>query len=549
MGEGNDGEGNKEDNVDGGAEVAAEQDIEPRRVVPSPVLPSASQVALHRLTHHPYRSWCDECVEAFGRERVHCSSDHPGGRSIPLISMDYLFVNDKGVWTRQELIDSGVEESTTLKVLVVYDSATNGLFVHAVPCKGANDFVVKSVVDCIAWLGHSRVVLRADGEPAMKAMIFEALKGLKVEGLDSAAPEHSVPYDPQTNGSAEAAVKLAKGGIRCNQLTLEKLAQARVPVGHPILTWLVRHVGFLRLTCVRGADGMTPFERARGKACRSEFYAFGEYCRYKCRSHEGHIAGTDQRWSFGIWLGIELESGQNVLYDCKDEVIRHARTVMHLPDAQKFDKEKLALIKLATWSDHKSSDPGVSFRERVQDDQQVAAGELAKIRQLYLRQSDFDSHGYTDGCKKCEHTRVYGNNPDNKTTSQHSDVCRTRIVAELTKSVAGQDRIAKAAARADTFLEATLRNNDEQIAAQGEQREEIDRRPADGVGAPHLRVYYHTIVESLCRLWSVLNRLMTTLEILGLPWTKMLLLAKSLEARRSMLLTLICSLPLTVGRM
>ena len=93
--------------------------------------------------------------------------------------MDYLFVNDKGVWTRQELIDSGVEESSTLKVLVVYDSATNALFVHAVPCKGANDFVVKSVVDCIAWLGHSRVVLRADGDPAMKAIIFEALKGLR----------------------------------------------------------------------------------------------------------------------------------------------------------------------------------------------------------------------------------------------------------------------------------------------------------------------------------------------------------------------------------
>ena len=71
---------------------------------------------------------------------------------------------------------------------------------------------------------------------------------------------------------------------------------------------------------------------------------------------------------------------------------------MHLLDAQKFDKDKLASVKLATWSDHKSLEPGVSFHERVKDDQQTAADKLAKVRQIYLRQSDFDSQGYTDGC-------------------------------------------------------------------------------------------------------------------------------------------------------
>ena len=50
-------------------------------------------------------------------------------------------------------------------------------------------------------------------------MLLEALRVLKVKGLDSAAPEHSVPYDPQTNGAAEAAVKIAKGSLRWHKLT------------------------------------------------------------------------------------------------------------------------------------------------------------------------------------------------------------------------------------------------------------------------------------------------------------------------------------------
>ena len=235
-------------------------------------------------------------------------------------------------------------------------------------------------------------------------MLLEALRVLKVKGLDSAAPEHSAPYDPQTNGAAEAAVKSTKGSLRCHKLTLEKLAQVRVPASHPLLTWLARHVGFLRTTCVRGSDGMTAFERARGRPCRSEFYAFGEYCKYKCRSQEGRVPGTEQRWALGIWLGIEAESGQNVLYDCDAHTIRHARTVMHLPDAQKFGKEKLKAIKLTPWSGHRDADPAVSFRDPVRDQQQMAPSEGAQVRPTpYLRMSDFEGPtglGFTEGCKE-----------------------------------------------------------------------------------------------------------------------------------------------------
>ena len=36
-----------------------------RRELPSPYMPTISEIRQHKTTHVPYRSWCDECVEAF----------------------------------------------------------------------------------------------------------------------------------------------------------------------------------------------------------------------------------------------------------------------------------------------------------------------------------------------------------------------------------------------------------------------------------------------------------------------------------------------------
>ena len=123
-----------------------------------------------------------------------------------------------------------------LKVLVVYDGATGSLFAHAVPRKGPDEhgYVVDQIVGDVLWLGHSKVVMRTDNEPAILKLVLVALQALKVAGVDQASAEGSVPYDPQTNGAAESAVRLEKGMLRTLQLDLEERVGARIPVGHPI---------------------------------------------------------------------------------------------------------------------------------------------------------------------------------------------------------------------------------------------------------------------------------------------------------------------------
>ena len=148
---------------------------------------------------------------------------------------------------------------------------------------------------------------------------------MQLTDLQTVAAEGSFPYDPQTNGAVESAVKVIKQSMRANLLTLrlERRLQARMLPTHVVVAWLVRHSTIDSHAWARWKDGL--YERARWTACTSKLLGFGEVCRYS-RSQEGHIAGTSQRFSIGVWLGIDLRTGQYILWDPKLEGIRYTRS-------------------------------------------------------------------------------------------------------------------------------------------------------------------------------------------------------------------------------
>ena len=63
---------------------------------------------------------------------------------------------------------------------------------------GEDRIAADMVSEDIVWLGHSRVLIRSDNEPALVALVNESLKNLRIGGLEQAAAEGSTPYDPQT---------------------------------------------------------------------------------------------------------------------------------------------------------------------------------------------------------------------------------------------------------------------------------------------------------------------------------------------------------------
>ena len=133
------GDAQDQEAVDGDREPHEHDDdnVQPHRPLSSPAAPSAAERDEHDISHLQYRSWCSGCVEGFGRERGHHATGAMAARLVPLISLDYLFVNKSGVHRRNELNDE--EKESALKVLVVYDSYSGSVFFHPIRQKGADE--------------------------------------------------------------------------------------------------------------------------------------------------------------------------------------------------------------------------------------------------------------------------------------------------------------------------------------------------------------------------------------------------------------------------
>ena len=78
------------------------QDIKPMK---DPGNPTLEELEEHRASHLPYRSWCRWCVLGRGRGRRHVPAS---ASRIPVIGIDYFFITDGGVNSRQELTSNPV---------------------------------------------------------------------------------------------------------------------------------------------------------------------------------------------------------------------------------------------------------------------------------------------------------------------------------------------------------------------------------------------------------------------------------------------------------
>ncbi len=81
---------------------------------------------------------------------------------------------------------------------------------------------MKRLLEDIQWLGHTRIQLRSDNEPAILALLRRALCTLrvKVAELEQAGEEHPAAYDSQAQGEVENAVKRITGLLRTHKLCL-----------------------------------------------------------------------------------------------------------------------------------------------------------------------------------------------------------------------------------------------------------------------------------------------------------------------------------------
>ena len=139
-------------------EVTVEQETHDKaareaKALPRPNEPTQQQRAQHNLTHLPFRSWCEHCVRAKGKER---QSKRNTDRQ-PAIQIDYSFATT-GADVQQRTILTATDVQTGLATSVV------------VPAKGRHAYGIAELKKFVYETGRTFGILQHDKEPSLKAL-------------------------------------------------------------------------------------------------------------------------------------------------------------------------------------------------------------------------------------------------------------------------------------------------------------------------------------------------------------------------------------------
>ena len=207
------------------------------------------------------------------------------------VSMDYCYM--------------GQDEDKCLPIFVMKDHKSKMVFSHVVPKKGASvAYCVSQTVRNLELLGHPKMVLKCDQEPAMMDLRNATMKEGKHSGLEI-LPEESEVGESQSNGVIERAIQEVEGLVRTLKDQVEEKYQQHIQQDHPFLAWLIRHAVDLWSKFQLGVDGKTPYERLKGKKFSKEMLPIGSCLHYMpLTSKGGKLNKLEVRWRDGISLGM-----------------------------------------------------------------------------------------------------------------------------------------------------------------------------------------------------------------------------------------------------
>jgi hypothetical protein len=378
-----------------------------------PGAPTQAMRDAHAATHLPFRSWCAECVQGRKDAPPHQRQKRVAGE-VPEVAFDYAFV-------RRD------DEEAVATLLVMRDRDTRAIRAWVLEHKGAD--LVETVDRAVAGvreLGYrGRVLIRCDGEPALKALRDAIVKGLP----DGATPITTPVGESQSNGGIEVAVRTVKGLLRVHLAALERKIGAKFPSGHPVLTWLVEHVSDLICKYMVGVDGKTGFERLFGRPVREEALEFGETLHWRHRATKDMNVVLDTRWSSGVWLG---RNWGGIIHQVFANGKVHAiRGVQRQTRDDRWRKEALEAVTATPWDREPTAEGELrvlpplaqpAAARGAEEQEEVQEPEYNPHR-VFIKLEDLELHGFTAGCRRCNLMR----NGLKSQGVKHLNACRLRV--------------------------------------------------------------------------------------------------------------------------
>ena len=438
------------------------------RPLRAPPVPTPQMVAEHEVTHIPYRAWCPACVAGRGRAYSHHHEGHES--AVPVVSADYLYFSEKGV------------PGKSLPTVVLRDRASKAIFSHLLPTKGTvgSTYPEKAVLRDLNWLGYKRLVLKTDQENPIKALGAAVKAGFSEDLTLEESPKGDA--HGQSNGAAENAVQRVQGQVRTMKYALEKSAGGELPKDSVIFPWMIEYAGVLHtLFSQEDSEGMTPFQKLKGRTWQIALPSFGEIVDYRRRAK----SKLDARWQEGVYLGLRLTSSEKIIGTPSGILV--VQSIRRKPADKQFDLEMLKAVKGTPWQPNPEKSPGADadrLPEPIAIEPVVAPAELPPppgqgerlptYRRMYIRQSDLEQFGYTGGCEACAAIRE----GRERQGINHNETCRKRIQEALKDTSRGQARLERETQRETEYF--TKVHEAEEKKRKGEKETEKEEGPEPG---------------------------------------------------------------------
>ena len=174
------------------------------------------------------------------------------------VHLDYCFL------TEDSKNDKGEGEKTSLTTLVMKESECKSLRAYPVMSNGAANkpWVVKQILHDLDTIGLSqeRIIIKNDQEPAITDLKAELARQRKAV----TAPEESRVGDSNSNATIEVAVQEVENIVRALRSRLESGVKSKIPLDHPIVTWLIRHAAANITRFKVRSIGKTAFQLMKG---------------------------------------------------------------------------------------------------------------------------------------------------------------------------------------------------------------------------------------------------------------------------------------------
>ena len=434
-------------------------------------IPSREMVRRHRAAGHcPYKPWCAHCVA----NAANAPSHHPRSAPIsdtPEIHCDYAFFRDRRG-----------DKQNTATVLVVKDRGSKAFGANVVPQKGTGDgFAVKQFDRDIRRFGHrGAVTLRSDGEMAVK----DLLNRVAAFRAQRTNVEHSPVGDSRANGMAERAIQSVEKQVRIIKSSTEDNV-GKFGVKHAAFPWLVIHSADVLNKFLVGSDGLTAYERIKGRAFSGVMLEFGCVVLYKVSMKvQGGL--MQPRWERGVWLGKQWGTEEHLISTEEGHILRSAAVKPH-PEKQ-WDSALFDGIKGSPWDPlAKNVDKTVVEAERAAEElprftvERSVDPMLSQPRRAMISPDILDRVGFSDGCAKCTAIRI---GDDSKSNFAHSKACRLRIERRMAEDPFMKVRLDDAVRRQDEYLERRVEAGDLDAKRRKRAAEEAEAsEPAEAAAA------------------------------------------------------------------